>query len=107
MDKNVEAFVVHVTSLSLNSMLIYPVRAAQIALLIAKKVKILTNYLDFSNVFSEEKALVLLEITDLNQHAIKLQESQQSLYRPMCNLGLVKLKMLKTYIKRNLEYGFI
>ena len=74
LDENVEAFVVHVTSFSLNSMSIDPAREAEIASLIAKEVKILNNYLDFSNIFSEERALVLPEITNLNQHAIELHE---------------------------------
>ena len=66
LDKHVEAFVVHVTSLSLNSMSIYPAREAQIASLVAKEVKIPTKYSDFSDVFSEEKALILPEVTELN-----------------------------------------
>ena len=40
-DEHVEAFVVHVTSLNLNSMPIYPAREAQIASLVIEKVKIL------------------------------------------------------------------
>ena len=74
MDENIEAFVVHMTSLSLNSMLIHPAREAQIVLLIAEEVKIPIDYSDFSDVFSEEKALVLPKIIDLNQHAIELQK---------------------------------
>ena len=96
LDENVEVFVVHVTFFSLNSMSIHPAREAQITLLIAEKVKIPTNYSDFSDMFSEEKALVLPEITDLNQHAIKLQEGQQPFSRPIYSLGSVELKMLKT-----------
>ena len=107
LDENVEAFVVHMTSFSLNSILIHPARKAQIALLIAKEVKIPIDYSDFSNVFLEEKALVLLEITYINQHAIKLQKDQQLSYRPIYSLGLVKFKTLKTYIKTNLVNGFI
>ena len=107
LDENVEAFVVHVTSLSLNSMLIHPAREAQIASLIAEEVKIPTNYSDFLDVFSEKKALVLPEITDLNQHTIELQESQQPPYGPIYSLGLVELKTLKTYIETNLANGFI
>ena len=53
-------------------MAIYPAKKAQIAPLIAKKVPILTKYLDFSNIFLEEKALILLEIIKSNQYAIKL-----------------------------------
>lgn len=42
--------------------------------MLAKKVKILAKYSDFSNVFLEKKALMLLEITKLNQYAIELQK---------------------------------
>ena len=107
LDENVEAFVVHVTSLSLNSMSIHPAKEAQIALLIAEEVKIPTNYSDFSDVFSKEKASVLPEISDLNQHAIELQQSQQPPYRSIYSLGSVKLETLKTYIETNLTNGFI
>ena len=72
LDKHVEAFVVHVTSLS--TMAIHPAREAQIALLVAEEVKIPTEYSDFSDVFSEKKASILPEVTELNQHAIELQE---------------------------------
>ena len=107
LDEHVEAFVVHVTSLSLNSMSIHPAREAQIASLIAEEVKIPTDYSDFSDVFSEEKASVLPEITDLNQHAIELQEGQQPPYGPIYSLGPVELETLKTYIETNLANGFI
>ena len=66
LDENVEAFVVHVPSLNLNSMPIYLAREAQIPLLVAEEVKILTKYSDFSNVFSEEKASILPKVTKLN-----------------------------------------
>lgn len=74
LDKNVEAFVVHVTFLSLSksTMSIHPAIVAQITLLIVIKVKILAEYSDFSNIFLEEMILVLLEITNLNQLAIEL-----------------------------------
>ena len=107
LDEHVEAFVVHVTSLSLNSMSIHPAREAQIASLVAEEVKIPTEYSDFSDVFSEEKASILPEATELNQHAIELQEGQQPPYGPIYSLGPVELEMLKTYIKTNLANGFI
>ena len=88
-------------------MLIHLGKEAKIALLIAEKVKTLTNYLDFSDIFSKAKVLVLSEITELNQHAIELQEDQKSLYRPIYSLGPVELEMLKIYIKINLANGFI
>ena len=76
LDENVEAFVVHVTSLSLTSMPIHPAREAQIASLVIEEVQIPSEYSDFSDVFSEERASILPEATDLNQHAIELREDQ-------------------------------
>ena len=72
LDENVQAFVVYITFFGCNSMSINPAQEAQIALLLAKKVKILVEYSDFLVFFSEKKALMLSKITDLNQHAIKL-----------------------------------
>ena len=95
----------HVTSLS--TMTIHPAKEAQIALLVAKEVKILTEYSDFSDVFLEERALILSEATKLNQHAIELQKSQQPPYGPIYSLGPVELEMLKIYIEMNLANGFI
>ena len=106
LDEHVEAFVVHVTSLSLNSMSIHPAREAQIASLVAEEVKIPTEYSDFSDVFLEEKASILSKVTELNQHAIELQKGQQQPYGPIYNLGLVELETLKTYIKTNLANDF-
>ena len=74
LDKHVEAFVVHMTFLL--TMAIHPARKAQIVLLVAKKVQILSKYLDFLYVFSKKKALILSETTKLNQHAIKLHKDE-------------------------------
>ena len=76
-------------------MSIYPAREAQIASLVAEEVKIPTEYSDFSDVFSEEKASILPEATELNQHAIELQEGQQPPYGPIYSLGPVELETLK------------
>ena len=51
-------------------------KKAQIVLLVAKKVKISTKYLDFLDVFLEEKASILLKAIKLNQHAFELQKVQ-------------------------------
>ena len=74
LDEHVEAFVVHVTSLS--TMAIHPAQEAQIASLVIEEVQIPSEYSDFSDVFSEERASTLPEATDLNQHAIELREDQ-------------------------------
>ena len=92
---------------SLLTIAIHPARKAQIALLVTKKVKISTEYSDFLNVFLEEKALILPKVTELNRHAIELQEDQYPAYGPIYSLGPVELKTLKTYIETNLANGFI
>ena len=76
-------------------------------MLVVEEVKIPTKYSDFSDVFLEEKASILPKVTELNQHAIKLQEGQQLPYRPIYSLGPVELETLKTYIETNLANGFI
>ena len=106
LDENLETFVVHVVSFNLTPRL-HLDRAAQIASLLAKEVKISDEYSDFADVFSEEKALVLPECTELNKHAIDLENSKQLLYRPIYSLGLVELETLKTYIETHLKTGFI
>ena len=77
-------------------MAIHLARKTQIVLLVAKKVKILIKYLDFLDIFLEEKALILSEAIKLNQNAIELQKGQLLFYRPIYNLSSVKLKTLKT-----------
>lgn len=72
LDKNVKAFLIHVISFSLSLMLIHFAKKAQIILLITKKVKILAKYPDFSNIFLEKKALILLELIKFNKYTIKL-----------------------------------
>lgn len=60
LNKDVECFVVHISSLSLWSMIIYPSREAQIASLPIEDVIILTEYADFADSFSKKLAKVLL-----------------------------------------------
>ena len=76
-------------------------------MLITKKLQILAKNLDFSNVFLRKKALMLLEATNLKQHTIELQKSQQSIYMPIYSFGLLKLETLKMYIQTNFANGFI
>lgn len=76
-------------------------------MILAIKIKILIKYLNFSEVFLEKIALVLLKIIKLKQYVIKLQERQQLFYKPIYSFGLVKLKTLKTYTKYNLANKFI
>ena len=106
MDEKSETFVAHVASFNLAPR-IHPDRAAQIAFLLTKEVKIPDEYLDFTDVFSEEKPLILPERTDLNKHAIDLEDGKQPPYRSIYNLGPIELETLKTYIKTHLKTWFI
>ena len=54
-----------------------------------------TKYSDFANIFSPELALELSEYTGINDHAIKLVDDWQPLYRPIYSLESVKLETLK------------
>ena len=45
--------------------------------------------------------------TELNKHAIKLEEGKQPPYGPIYSLGPVELETLKTYIETHLKTGFI
>ena len=88
LDKESNIFVMHVAALEalLSGMTIYPSQAAQILnsdpvhVAGLKKDKALTEvptkYSDFSDVFSEKKALVLPEQSDLNEYAIKLERDK-------------------------------
>ena len=105
LNEHIKAFVMHVTFLS--TIAIHLARKAQIVLLITEEVKIPTKYSDFLDVFSKAKASILSEITELNQHVIKLYEDQQPLYGLIYSLGSVELETLKTYIETNLANGFI
>ena len=106
LDENSETFVDYVVSLNLTPG-IYPDRTAQIASLLAEEVRIPDEYSDFANVFSETKALVLLERTKLNEHAIDLEDGKQPPYGPIYSLGPMELETLKTYIETHLKTGFI
>ena len=106
LDENSETFVVHVASLNLVPG-IHPDREAQIASLLTEEVKIPDKYLDFTDIFLEEKELVLPERTELNEHAIDLEDGKQPLYRLIYSLDLVELETLKTYIETHLKTGFI
>lgn len=71
---NIEVFVVYVISILI--IIIYLTRKALIALMLTKKFKIPFEYTNFIDIFLEEKILLLLELTELNQYIIKLQDSK-------------------------------
>ena len=76
-------------------------------MLTSEKTGIPAKYSDFSNVFSSDSAVELPEYTGINNHPINLLDNKQPPHGLIYNLGLVELKMLKTYIKANLASSFI
>ena len=50
---------------------------------------------------------MFLKQIGINKHAIKLLKYKQSFYKLINNLGSIKLKIFKIYIKINLINGFI
>ena len=76
-------------------------------MLISEETRIPAKYSDFSNVFSSDSAVELLEHTGINDHPINLLDDKQLLYGPIYSLGPVELETLKTYIEANLASSFI
>ena len=112
LDPEHETYVVHVASLSstpLASLDVHPSRESQISGLIAKEAptKIPAKYSDFADVFSPNLATELPEHTEINTHAIDLEEGKQPPYGPIYSLGPVELETFKFYIKTNLANSFI
>ena len=108
LDENFENFVVYVAFFNLTSApTIYPDKAAQIASLLTKEVKISDKYSDFVDVFLEENTLVLPKRIKLNEHAINLKNGKQQFYGLIYSISMVELETLKTYIEIYLKIEFI
>ena len=56
---------------NLNLMLIYLAQEAQMVLLIIEKIQILSQYSNYSNIFLEEKTLILPKAINLNKYTIE------------------------------------
>ena len=65
------------------------------------------EYFNYNDIFLVENMIELLENTKMNEHTIKLEKSKLSLFSPIYSLELVKLEILKTYIKTSLANDFI
>ena len=83
LDPEHKTYVVHVASLSfapfVASLNVYPFRRPQISSLIAEEAptKVLAKYWDFADVFSLDLATELPKYTEINTHAIDLEEGKQ------------------------------
>lgn len=111
LDEEFKTFVVHVAALgaSLVGMTIHPLQTAQIAALKQNETstKMSPKYADYAGIFSFDLAMKLFENTDINKHALKMQDRKQLPYRPIYSLEPVELETLKTYIETHLKTGFI
>ena len=90
-------------------MLIYSKKQVQVRALKFNKVPtaVLTEYSNYSNVFSAEYTAKFLKHIEINNHAIEIKESKQPSFGPIYSLRPVELEILKTYIKTNLANCFI
>ena len=96
LNENSEIFIIYVASLNLAPVPgIYLDREIQIAVLLTEEVKILDKYADYANVFSEKKALILLEHTQFNENTINQEDGKQQPYGPIYSLGPIKTRNFK------------
>lgn len=68
-------------------------------MLITKKIVILAEYLDYTNVFLKDLVIELFKYSDINKHVIDLELGKQLLYEPIYSLKPVEFKTFKIYIK--------
>ena len=87
-------------------MRIYLACKSQITFFITKKLIVLARYTDFDNIFLNKGPKVLPKQIGIYEHIIKLVKDKQPSYGPITSLVLVKLMILKTYIKNNLANRF-
>lgn len=66
--------------------------------LLAEKVTVPDNYIDFAKVFLKKLDVKLLKWSNINKQAIDLSPNKQLLYESIYNLELVKLKFLKLWL---------
>ena len=115
LDPESETFIVHVVSLSSDSLPISSLLnvhsswSPQISGLIAEEAptKVFDKYSDFADVLSSDLAFELPKHIRINDHAIKQVKDQKPIYEPIYSLGPVELEILKAYIKTNLANVFI
>ncbi len=69
--------------------------------------EVFSEYANFADIFSSKLTLELLKYTSINDNAIELVDNWQPSYCSINSLGLIELKILKTYIKNNLANSFI
>ena len=101
-----KTFVIHIAAPAEPTViLIYLSCKAQVDWLIS--IEISTKYFNFSDVFSLDFVVKLLDHIRMNDYLINLLKDKQPPYSPIYSLELVELKILKIYIKDKLASNFI
>lgn len=108
-NKSFKIFVIYIAVLKVSKMRIFPFLVAEVAFLLADKalIKNFFNYLDYDNINLVDFAIKLLKYNGINNSIIEQVEDKQLFYWPIYSLNLVKLEILKTYIKIYLKTRFI
>lgn len=73
----------------------------------AKQIIILAKYLNFAKKILKKLAAKLFEHSDINKYSINLKPDKQPFYSSIYKIKLVKLKIIKLYIKTNPANNFI
>lgn len=104
LNRNSETFVIQISILKAIVVSIYPFRVAQIAVLYWDKssTEVPLKYSYYTDVFSFDLTIESSKNTSINKYIIKLVKDEQLLYDPIYALNLVKLEILKAYIKTHL-----
>lgn len=81
LDKNTKTFMVYIATLSALKWKIHSSCKIQLGLLLADKylIKILPEYLDYTNTFLFDLLMELLKNTNINEHIIKLVKGKHHL----------------------------
>lgn len=104
-----ETFIVYILSLNSTPLNVYLSHKPKIASLIAKEAlrEVFVKFANFADVFFSDLMFKLFEYIGINNHAIKLVDSQQLFYQLIYSIGPIELEILKVYIETNLVNGFI
>ena len=103
-----KTFVIYIAALTKPIIIpIYPSCQTQVTLLKSEKTEILAEYSNFSDIFLLDSVEELPEHTRINDYSINLLNNKQLTYGSIYSLRPMELEILKTYIKVNLDKGFI
>lgn len=110
LDKNVKTFEIYLATLSAAlAIQVYFFFQAQVKLLLTDKafVKVLSKYLDYTDVFSFDLVIGQFENSSMNEYIIELVKGKYPPYKPIYSLEPIELETLKTYIQTQMKIGFI